>query len=147
MANATTDPTLPGKSLASIKDEPLTGTSSEDRGEVGIQELTTGKAEGEADVENARRVTGVKVRLFLHISVRLSTANNVLQWFLVVTAILSSHMLFALDNTIVANIQPVRSPLPLFVAPYLQWSRSLSQFSVRQSLRHLTVPVKYLGFL
>ncbi|EFQ99576.1 MFS drug efflux transporter [Nannizzia gypsea CBS 118893] len=27
-------------------------------------------------------------------------------WILVVTAILSSHMLFALDNTIVANIQP-----------------------------------------
>ena len=31
------------------------------------------------------------------------------QWILVVTAILSSHMLFALDNTIVANIQPVSS--------------------------------------
>ncbi|KAM5471061.1 hypothetical protein MferCBS49748_002252 [Microsporum ferrugineum] len=29
------------------------------------------------------------------------------KWILVVTAILSSHMLFALDNTIVANIQPV----------------------------------------
>ncbi|EAW13722.1 putative MFS drug efflux transporter [Aspergillus clavatus NRRL 1] len=29
-----------------------------------------------------------------------------LKWILVVTAILSSHMLFALDNTIVANIQP-----------------------------------------
>ncbi|GIJ88158.1 hypothetical protein Asppvi_007075 [Aspergillus pseudoviridinutans] len=28
------------------------------------------------------------------------------EWILVVTAILSSHMLFALDNTIVANIQP-----------------------------------------
>ncbi|KAL4977126.1 major facilitator superfamily domain-containing protein [Aspergillus desertorum] len=28
------------------------------------------------------------------------------KWILVVTAILSSHMLFALDNTIVANIQP-----------------------------------------
>ncbi|RAO67601.1 uncharacterized protein BHQ10_003613 [Talaromyces amestolkiae] len=28
------------------------------------------------------------------------------RWILVVTAILSSHMLFALDNTIVANIQP-----------------------------------------
>ncbi|KAM3064830.1 hypothetical protein ACMFMG_010459 [Clarireedia jacksonii] len=39
------------------------------------------------EVDEPRKVTGVK-------------------WFLVVTAILSSHMLFALDNTIVANIQP-----------------------------------------
>lgn len=36
-----------------------------------------------------------------------SIANIKAQWILVVTAILSSHMLFALDNTIVANIQPV----------------------------------------
>ncbi|KAH8797768.1 MFS drug efflux transporter [Xylogone sp. PMI_703] len=35
------------------------------------------------------------------------TASSDLEdWFLVVTAILSSHMLFALDNTIVADIQP-----------------------------------------
>ncbi|KAL6229583.1 hypothetical protein BDW75DRAFT_249483 [Aspergillus navahoensis] len=35
------------------------------------------------------------------------------KWILVVTAILSSHMLFALDNTIVANIQPVLIPFAL----------------------------------
>ncbi|KAI2712159.1 hypothetical protein CBS147332_5795 [Penicillium roqueforti] len=41
----------------------------------------------EVEKEGGRTITGFK-------------------WILVVTAILSSHMLFALDNTIVANIQP-----------------------------------------
>ncbi|KAL3421549.1 MFS drug efflux pump [Phlyctema vagabunda] len=45
------------------------------------------EAAAEPEVEEPRKVTGFK-------------------WFLVLSAILSSHMLFALDNTIVANIQP-----------------------------------------
>ncbi|CDM37181.1 hypothetical protein DTO013E5_8433 [Penicillium roqueforti] len=43
----------------------------------------------EVEKEGGRTITGFK-------------------WILVVTAILSSHMLFALDNTIVANIQPAQ---------------------------------------
>ncbi|PQE19585.1 Aurofusarin rubrofusarin efflux pump AFLT protein [Rutstroemia sp. NJR-2017a WRK4] len=56
------------------------------------------------DADEPRKVTGFKVRLLALASQIYATDN--LQWFLVVTAILSSHMLFALDNTIVANIQP-----------------------------------------
>ncbi|KAJ6109918.1 Major facilitator superfamily domain general substrate transporter [Penicillium sp. IBT 16267x] len=44
-------------------------------------------SESSAEEKEVRAITGFK-------------------WVLVVTAILSSHMLFALDNTIVANIQP-----------------------------------------
>jgi hypothetical protein len=148
MANSTTDPALPEKSMTFTEHEPSTEPSTEpsieNGGELGTKEFTAGRVEGEADADETRKVTGVKVRPPSQILVLSSTTNDALQWFLVVTAILSSHMLFALDNTIVANIQPVQSPLSY---PDTFNILGAHRISFRQSWRHLTVPVKYLGFL
>ena len=61
----------------------------------------------EEEQEGVRTITGFRVRIIADSFGTLLIYK--LQWILVVTAILSSHMLFALDNTIVANIQPVSS--------------------------------------
>ncbi|PQE26931.1 MFS drug efflux transporter protein [Rutstroemia sp. NJR-2017a BVV2] len=72
-----------GTSAIPSTEHSASGSGSSTDEEKGLSDLEGSNP----DADEPRKVTGFK-------------------WFLVVTAILSSHMLFALDNTIVANIQP-----------------------------------------
>jgi hypothetical protein len=93
-----------GTSTIPSTEHPASGSGSSTDEEKGLSDLEGSNP----DADEPRKVTGFKVRLLALTSQTFATDNS--QWFLVVTAILSSHMLFALDNTIVANIQPVRYP-------------------------------------
>lgn len=57
--------------------------------------------------EERRQLTGIKVQPVLLLNLELNRVADYLQWFLFVSSTLTSIFLYALDNTIVANIVPV----------------------------------------